>query len=191
MRFLEFILLLTPVLTFGQQNKTGSKTAFNIHDFSDSRFDIDSNGFKGDIKADTNYYTDNKIASIGHYAITKNSRMSGNKFGIWTNYYHNGQIESQGTYNMYSLLYYQSPQNAQRLESSYKIGKWNYYYENGKIKATGIYKTIISKANTGIDTQFHRTSVTTDNWVFLNFDGSKSTDKNKLISEIEHNPNCD
>ena len=191
MHFLKLILLFIPTLSFGQQNITESNTVFNIHDFTDSRFDIDSNGFHGTNKADTNYYTDKKIASIGHYAIAKNSRRSGNKFGLWTKYYHNGQIESQGNYDMYSLLYYLSPEKGRRLESSYKVGKWIYYHENGQIKAEGTYQTIIKKANTGIDNQFYKLSVTTVDWMFFNADGSKSNDKDKIIGDIEYNPNCD
>jgi antitoxin component YwqK of YwqJK toxin-antitoxin module len=188
---LRFFLLLIPTLTFGQHNNEKSKASFNIYDFSDSRFDIDSNGFNGINKADTNYYSDKKIASIGHYAVAKNSRTSGIKFGLWTKYYHNGQIESQGNYDMYSLLYYESPKKGRRIESSYKVGKWVYYYENGKIKATGTYQTIIAKANTGIDNQFHKSSVTTVDWKFFNPNGSKSNDKGRIIADIEYNPNCD
>jgi len=191
MKLLKFILLLTPILTFGQQKNTESRAVFNVYDFSDSRFDIDSTGFHGINKTDTTYYTDGKIASIGHYAVDKNSRMSGNKFGLWTKYYHNGQIESQGNYDMYSLLYYQSSKKGRRIESSYKTGKWVYYYENGQIKAIGTYQTIISKANTGIDNQFQKSSLTTNDWKFFNSDGSKSNHKGKLIADIEYNPNCD
>ena len=191
MKLLKFTLLFTPILTFGQQKNTESKTVFNVYDFSDSRFDIDSSGFHGIIKADTTYYTDGKIASIGHYAVDKKSRMSGNRFGLWTKYYHNGQIESQGNYDMYSLLYYQSPKKGRRIESSYKIGKSIYYYENGQVKAIGAYQIIISKANTGIDNQFHISSLTTSDWKFFNSDGSKSSDKDKIIADIEYNPNCD
>lgn len=190
MRLLKFLLLI-PVLTFGQHNNEKSQTFFNIYDFSDSRFDIDSNGFKGTNKADTNYYTDKKIASIGHYAVAKNGRMSGNKFGLWTKYYHNGQIESEGNYDMYSLLYYQSPTKGRRLENSYKVGKWIYYYENGQLKATGTYQTIFQKANTGIDKQFFKLSVTSADWEFFNPDGNKSNDKEKIIADIEYNPNSD
>jgi hypothetical protein len=154
-------------------------------------FDIDSSGFHGNSKVDTNYYTDGKIASIGHYAVDKNSRMSGNRFGLCTKYYHNGQIESQGNYDMYSLLYSQSSNKGRRVEISYKVGEWIYYYENGQIKATGKYQTVISKANTDIGSLFHKSSSMTSDWKFFNPDGSKSNDKEKLIAEIEHNPNCD
>ena len=191
MYLLKFILLLTPISVFGQHNNGELQTHFNIYDFSDSRFDIDSNGFHGITKTDTNYYTDKKIASIGHYAVAKNSRVSGNKYCLWTKYYHNGQIESQGNYDMYSLLYYQSPKKVRRVETSYKVGKWVYYCENGQIKATGTYQTIITKANTGIDKQFYKSSVTTSDWKFFNPDGSKSNDKDKIIADIEYNPNCD
>src|SRR5262245_39941268 len=120
MRFLRFILLLIPTTTFGQQHDTDSKNNFNIRDFSDSRFDIDSSGFHGVTKADTTYYTDGKIASIAQYAVAKNLRTSGNKFGLWTRYYINGQIESQGNYDMYSLLYCQGSIKRRRIEFSYK-----------------------------------------------------------------------
>ena len=191
MHYLKLTLLFIPVLSFGQQKITVSNKVFNIYDFTDSRFDIDSNGFHGTNKADTNYYTDKKIASIGYYAIDRNLRMSGNKFGLWTKYYHNGQIESQGNYSMYSLLYYQSPTKGRRLENSYKVGKWIYHYESGQIKATGTYQTSIKKANTGIDNQFYKSSVTTADWKFFNPDGSKASDKEKIIKDIEYNPNCD
>jgi len=121
MKLLKFILLLTPILTFGQQKNTDSSTVFNVYDFSDSRFDIDSSGFHGINKTDTTYYTNGKIASIGHYAVDKNSRMSGNKFGLWTKYCHNGQIESQGNYDMYSLLYYQSPKKDEELKARTRL----------------------------------------------------------------------
>ncbi len=191
MRFLKFILIVIPIIAFGQQGDTDSKTILNIYDFSNSRFDIDSNGFKGVFKVDTNYYSDKKIAVIGHYAITKSSEISGNKFGLWTTYYHNGQIKSQGAYDMYSLLYLQSTKKGRRIEHSYKVGKWTYYYENGQIKATGIYQTIIKKANTGIDGQFYKLSNTTSDWKFFNSDGYKSNNKEKIIVDIESNPNCD
>lgn len=87
MHLLRFLLLLIPTWTFGQQDNEKSQTSFNIYDLSDSRFDIDSNGFHGVNKADTNYYTDKKIASIGHYAVDKNLGISGNKFGLLTKYY--------------------------------------------------------------------------------------------------------
>ena len=191
MYILRSILLLIPTLTFGQHSNKNFQTSFNIYDFSDSRFDIDSNGFHGANKADTNYYTDKIIATVGYYAVAKNGRMSGNKLGLWKKYYHNGQMESQGNYDMYSLLYYQSPIKGRRLESSYKVGKWVYYYENGQIKATGTYQTIITKANTGIGNQFYKSSVTTTNWMFFNPDGSNSNEKDKIIADIEYNPNCD
>jgi len=116
--------------------------------------------------------------------------MSGNRFGLCTKYYHNGQIESQGNYDMYSLLYSQSSNKGRRVEISYKVGEWIYYYENGQIKATGKYQTVISKANTGIDNQFRKNSLTTGDWKFFNLDGSKSNEKDKLIADIEHIPNC-
>lgn len=117
--------------------------------------------------------------------------MSGNKFGQWTTYYHNGQMKSQGSYGMYSLLYYQSPQKGRRIETSYKVGKWTYYYENGRVKAAGTYRIILKNGNTGIDGQYIKLSVTTPNWTFLNPDGSKSREKEKIIAEIEHNINCE
>jgi antitoxin component YwqK of YwqJK toxin-antitoxin module len=191
MRILKFITLLIPILTFGQDQNTKPKSPFNISNFSDSRFEIDSNGFHGIIQADTSYYTDKKIASIGHYAIDRNLRMSGNKFGLWTAYYHNGQIKSHGNYAMCSLLYSLSLKNGVRLEHSYKIGKWIYYYENGQVKAMGTYKNILTKAKTGIDNQFHKSSLTTTDWKFFNLDGSKSKDNDKIIRDIEYDPNCD
>ena len=191
MRLLKFILVLIPILTFGQDENIKSKSPFNIYNFSDSRFEIDSNGFHGINQADTNHYTDKKIASITNYAIARNSRMSGNKFGLCTAYYHNGQIKSQGNYDMYSLLYYQSLKKGVRLESSYKIGKWIYYYENGQVKATGTYKTVLTKAKTGIDNQFHKSSLITTDWKFFNLDGSKLNDNDKIIKYIEYDPNCD
>ncbi|MDP4263120.1 MAG: hypothetical protein Q8941_11390 [Bacteroidota bacterium] len=63
--------------------------------------------------------------------------------------------------------------------------------DNGQIKATGTYKTIITKAHTGIDNQFHKSSLTTTDWKFFNPDGSKSNDKDKIIADIEYNLNCD
>jgi antitoxin component YwqK of YwqJK toxin-antitoxin module len=191
MQVLKFIFLLTPIVTLGQRNDTTVKTILNIYDFSDSRFDIDSNGFHGTTKEDTTYYTDGKIASIGHYAIARNSRMSGNKFGVFTKYYNNGQIKSQGSYAMQSLLFYLSPAKGLRLESSYKIGAWTYYYESGQIQAKGKYQIVTSKASTGIPNQYSKNSTTTDEWLFFNPDGSKAIDKQKLIAGIEWNPNCD
>lgn len=190
MNNLKFILILTPILTFGQQ-KSESKSVFNIYDFSDSRFDIDSNGFHGCSKADTTYYTDGKIASISNYAVNKNLRRSGNKFGLSTTYYDNGQIESQGNYDMYSLLFYQSPTKGLRLERSYKVGEWIYYYENGQIKATGKYQIVLSKADTGIDNQFYKLSKLSGDWKFFNPYGCESNDIDKIITDIVHNPNCD
>lgn len=184
-------MILIPAFAFGQQNNYESKVSFNIDDFSGSRFDIDSSGFHGVTKEDTTYYTDGKIASIGHYAVAKNSRTSGNKFGLWTKYYPNGQIESQGNYEMYSLLYYHSPIKRQRIEYSYKVGKWVYYYENGQTKAAGIYHIVNSKANKGIDNQFYKSALTTTDWKFFNPDGSSSNNKEQLIMDIEYSPNCD
>ncbi|MEO6232223.1 MAG: hypothetical protein ABJB11_00660 [Ferruginibacter sp.] len=191
MYLLRFIILLIPTLTVGQTTDKDSKTYINIYDFSDSRFDIDSNGFHGITKVDTIYYSDKKIAAIGYYAVTKNSRMSGNKFGLWTKYYHNGQMESQGNYDMYSLLYYESPKKGRRIENSYKIGSWIYYFENGQIKATGTYQTIIMREDTGIDNQFSKSTVTTTDWKFFNSEGNISNQKEKIIAEIEHNINSD
>ena len=191
MQVLKLILLFIPVLTFGQSYDTSDTTKFNIYDFSDSRFDVDSNGSHGSAEADTTYYTDGKIASIGFYAIAKNSRMSGNKFGLSTTYYHNGQIRSQGKYAMHSLLYYRSPTQGSRLENSYKIGEWTYYYESGQIEAKGKYQIILSKADTGVPNQVRKKSVTTNDWLFFNPDRSVPRDKNPLIALIEHSTNCD
>jgi len=190
MYLLKIIIAFTPILTFGQQ-KSETKSVFNIYDFSDSRFDIDSNGFHGCSKADTTYYSDGKIAFIGHYAMTKNSGMSGNKFGLSITYYHNGQIKSQGNCDMYSLLYYQSPTKGRRIEHSYKVGEWIYYYDNGQIKAIGKYQIVLSKSNTGIDNQFYKLSKFSSDWNFFNPDGCKSNDIDKIITDIVHNPNCD
>jgi hypothetical protein len=78
MEVLKFaFMLILPVLTFGQNNYTFTTTNFKIYDLSDSRFDIDSNGFHGEADPDTTYYTNGKIASIYFYAISKNHKMSG------------------------------------------------------------------------------------------------------------------
>ena len=51
-------------------------------DFSDSRFEMDETGFHDKMKVDTTFFTDGKIAVIGHYAIDKSGRMSGKKVGL-------------------------------------------------------------------------------------------------------------
>jgi hypothetical protein len=190
MQILKLILLFIPISSFGQTNETEILSNWNIQDFSNSRFEIDINGFHGKKKSDTTHYTDGKIAAIGFYAVDKNCRISGNKIGYWTSYYPNGQVSAQGIYDMYSLLYYVG-KKGRRLETSYKVGTWTYYYENGQIKAKGEYQIALLPANTGINGQASRISTTTDRWLFLNTDGCKATNIEHLIAEIEHKPNCD
>jgi len=187
MHLMKLLFLLAPILTYGQS----IDTRLPVDSFSDSRFNIDVNGFHGKLKADTTYYDDGKIASIGHYAIDKKSITSGNQDGLWTKYYHNGQIKSQGNYAMYSALYYTSLTRTKRLEHSYKTGVWTYYYENGQTKAKGQYQIITQIANTGIPDQYRKTPVITDSWTFFNSDGTIVVEKTKLIGEIEHSPNGD
>jgi antitoxin component YwqK of YwqJK toxin-antitoxin module len=155
--------------------------------FINSRFDINEDGFYGQVRADTNFYTDGKIAAIGHFAVDRNNRMSGTKVGLWIEYYHNGQIRSKGTYAMYSLLY-ASLTTTKRLETSYKIGQWEYYYENGQLKAKGEYEIRTLPARTGVANQFHKTPIATGHWLFFNEDGSVSKDKQKIIGDIEYVP---
>lgn len=48
--------------------------------------------------------------------------INGEKDGIWTTYYENGNIESKGGYS-----------------NDEKKGEWKYYYENGNLKEEGVY----------------------------------------------------
>lgn len=155
--------------------------------FINSRFDINEDGFYGQVKADTIFYTNGKIAAIGHFAIDRKHRMSGNKAGLWIEYYHNGQVKSKGTYAMYSLLY-ASLTTTRRLETSYKIGQWEYYYESGQLQAKGEYEIKTELANTGVANQFRKSPVTTTQWLFFNEDGSVARDKQKIIRNIEYVP---
>ncbi|MFL5809139.1 MAG: hypothetical protein ACJ749_06420 [Flavisolibacter sp.] len=122
-----FILLFCPYLGISQCNE----------DYSESRFTINEEGFQGELKADTTYYTDGKIASIKFYAIDKKLKVSGNKAGLSINYYHNGQIESKGCYDMFSARY-GAGKGERRLETSFKVGLWGYFYENGHLKQKDI-----------------------------------------------------
>lgn len=172
-------------MTFGQ-SRTLEK---NQYPRSESRFEINNNGFFGKTELDTIFYADKKIAEISTYAVDKNSKMSGNNFGISTTYFTNGQIKSLGKYGMCSTLY-RGGTNGIRLEFSYKVEEWIYYYENGQIKAKGKYKVVDSAVDTGVPNQVRQHSIHSDNWTFFNPDGSIATDKLKLITEIEHRPNC-
>jgi hypothetical protein len=185
MHILKLILLFTPVITFGQ-NTTPEKEK---HSRSESRFEIDNSGFFGKTELDTTYYFDNQIAEISTYAVDRNSKMSGNKFGISTTFFTNGKIKSQGKYEICSTLY-RGLTNGIRLEFSYKVDEWIYYYENGQVKAKGKYKVVDSGVDTGIPDQVKKHSIHADNWTYFNADGSIAKDNLKLITEIEHNPNC-
>jgi antitoxin component YwqK of YwqJK toxin-antitoxin module len=179
-KLLLFILIFCPCLGISQCNE----------DYSDSRFKINEEGFQGELKADTTYYTDGKIATIKCYAIDKKLRVSGNKAGLCINYYHNGQIESQGYYDMFSARY-GAAKGERRLETSYKVGLWEYFYENGQLKAKGQYQVTSVPISTGVPNQFGRRSNITDAWVFYNEDGTVASDKKNIIRDMQYNPNCE
>jgi hypothetical protein len=179
-KLLLFILFLYPYLGISQCNE----------DYSNSRFKINEEGFQGELKADTTYYTDGKIAAIKFYAVDKKLNVSGNKAGLSVSYFHNGQIKFRGYYDMFSTRY-GAPKGERRLETSYKVGLWEYFYENGQLRAKGHYLITSAPISTGVPNQFGKRSNITNDWEFYNEDGTVAIDKKNIIRDMGYNPNCE
>ena len=189
-QYLILLLFLFPVIGMCQvEHPKDANLLDSKNDFTNSRFDINENGFYGRTKAYRQFYTDGKVAAIIHYAIDKKNVLSGNKAGLSKEYYHNGQLRSKGNYAMYSLLYASGITTTRRLETSFKTGLWEYYYENGQIKAKGEYEIKTLSASTGVNNQFKKQPFITNQWLFYNEDGSIAEDKQQIIRDIEHDPN--
>lgn len=173
--------MVISLCVFGQQ-----KPHVQIFISGDNRFLIDSSGYHGQTAVDTIYYHDKTIQAIGNVALENDSSKSKLKVGLWTEYYSNGQIKSQGIYQIDSYIQccYAGPC---RQYQNYKTGLWKYYYDNGQIKASGTYKVKKEKIRTsckGGDKVL--TSRIDNSWTYYNDKGDKIRLKNNLKTELEY-----
>ena len=150
------------------------------------RYEFDSlANFIGKTSLDTIYAKYYGIISVGQVGLTRSNEKSKLKVGLWTEYYHSGQIKSQGEYRI--AIYTNCCSNGPCWNYyGYKTGKWTYYYENGQIESTGTYIVNVEKMNTsckgGDRAPHHRIS---KEWTFFNEDGSKKKLDKSLKKKLE------
>ncbi len=129
---------------------------------------IDNSKFAGKDTLVTNTYENGKIHSKGRYALNNEGKVSYIKVGRWIQYYRNGNVESEGSYEISSYLNC-GPGGLQREFYNYKIGIWKYFSSENTVDATGNYSTFITHIETqcegGDDLFFMKTD---DKWSFPN-----------------------
>lgn len=165
---------------FGQKNR---HVPFYIS--GDNIFLMDSTGYIGQTAVDTIYYHDKTIQAIGKVALEKDSIKSTVKVGLWTEYYSNGQIKSQGNYNIDSYAQCCSSGPCKQYRN-YKTGLWKYYYAKGQIKASGTYKVKKEKIQTSCGGDKVFTSRLDNSWLYYNDKGDKIKRTAKIKLELEN-----
>lgn len=116
MKKLLFILLITPLLSFGQTEVIleywdNGKVLSQIH-YLDGKRDGSCRYF----------YKNGTCMSEGFY---KNGKM----IGLWVSFFENGILEEKGYYKYSDQGTY-----------SKKDGAWKYYYDNGQLRSESIIK---------------------------------------------------
>ncbi len=139
----------------------------------EGRLKMNSLGYTGKTIIDTTYYTAKVVKTIGSFAMEKDSVISQYKFGIWKEYYQNGQLKAQGQYQIDKYINCCYSGLCRNYEH-YKTGHWVFYYENGQVKLEGDYKPVKRKITTsceGGDKVF--ISLIDKNWSYYNEKGEK------------------
>ena len=114
MNKLLFILLITPLVCFGQSEVKleywdNSQVLSQVH-YLDGKRD-------GSCRY---YYKNGALMNEGFY-------KKGKMIGLWMSYYENGQLKNRGTYKYTESGVY-----------SIKEGDWDYYYDNGQLESESI-----------------------------------------------------
>ena len=129
---------------------------------------VENSKFAGKDTLIINTFENGKIQSKGKYALNKDGKISFIKVGRWIHYYRNGNVESEGSYEISSYLNC-GPGGLQREFYNYKIGIWKYFNHNNTVDATGNYSTFITHIETqcegGDDLLFMKTD---GKWSFPN-----------------------
>ncbi len=94
---------------------------------------------------DTLYYRTGEIKEIGkrHFRNVSDDTLS--RKGPWKEYYKDGTLKGEGSYNPgknYIWKYYYNTGELEAVgyyEANMKVGPWEYYHKNGVIKEKGIY----------------------------------------------------
>jgi antitoxin component YwqK of YwqJK toxin-antitoxin module len=164
-------LLLLTILFFPSGQLYCQKNKWNDMVLGSCRLQIAKDGYHGKTAADTSYYKDKKIKAIGKVAVMDDSINSEFKIGLWTEYYQNGQIKSQGSFQIGA---YTNCCSNGWCESyiNYEVGQWKYYYDNGQLKASGIYKVKKEHINTSCEggAQIYKSHIS-KSWRFYRQDG--------------------
>ncbi len=137
----KYIIILSYLGTFGQEQK-------NIGVYDPDKLELKENiSFIGKDTLVINKYENGQILSKGKYALNKSGEMTYLKIGNWIQYYRNGNVQSEGNYQISSYLDC-GPGGLQRIYYNYKFGSWKYFSEHSILEAHGNY--IIFKSH--IDT---------------------------------------
>jgi len=204
LRQLTILLLLAPVLCFGQTevyplptspdiiwnkcialNKVGKLDSVRtpIIFFKDYFHRIDSMK-QFYIHVDTVHYSDSSFA-VGQIVLDPFMEFERRKFGEWTFYYPSGKIYSKGSYSIgaFTECQYAGPS---LIGYSFKTGARRYWYDNGILMAEGIYKPtqVEEKTNCGSDTI--NVSNVTPNWKLFDNSGMKVNNGEAIISKINN-----
>lgn len=146
---------------------------------------FDENGYHGLTALDTTFYSDNKtILAIGNVALYRDSTKTTYKVGLWTEYYYEGQIKSQGMYQIEEYIYCGTTPFCKH--SVYKIGYWQHYFANGKIKASGVYSLKFTKVRTNCKGGAKlRKGYPDKSWTFYDEEGKKIKIKDVVLTQYE------
>ena len=108
------------------------------------------------------------------------------KIGLWTEYYTDGQIKSQGNYKINSYLKCCVSCPCRHFYN-YKIGVWKYFYQNGQVKMTGNYRTKKEHIRKGcIKGEKIFNSHIKKSWVYYNDKGEKIKLTNEIVYELNN-----
>jgi antitoxin component YwqK of YwqJK toxin-antitoxin module len=114
MKKLLLILLITPLLSFGQ-----TKVELEYWD-------------NGSVLSQVHYLDGKRDGSCRYYykngtLMNEGFYKKGKMIGLWMSYYENGQLKNRGTYKYIESGVY-----------SIKDGNWGYYYDNGQLQSESI-----------------------------------------------------
>ncbi len=134
---------------------------------------------------DTVYTNEDSTYQIGHFLVNADSTISALKIGLWKEYYENGQLKSEGKFQV-DWYWFCSTKAIQKYYLI-KHGTWYYYHKNGTIKAFGDYnvKSVHTRLGSGGCKSSKYIFYPDRSWRFYKENGQKLKFNQKLKKEFQ------
>ncbi len=181
-RFFTYFLLIS--VAFSCQKSTSTLPA-KIYIHNDNRFSFLGEEFAGESDFTQIFDANDKLQAKGDFAFSQDGKLSELRVKLWSEYYSNGQLKSEGNYQLGSYIQccFSGPC---RQFYHYKVGEWRYYYSNGTLRAIGEYinaKLHIDTSCKGGDSLLF--GLISDNWKYYDLDGSQEIIVDSIRKTLE------